>query len=59
MKATKLTQLTNKELMESVLQMIRDLGYTVKNEIMGNSYFLFEGEENSVCWFYIKEIPRV
>ena len=45
--------------MNNVLQVIRDLGYTIKDVVMGNCYFLFEGEDDCLCWFHIKEIPRI
>lgn len=49
--------MTNKEKMTSLLDAIRNMGYTVKNDVYGNSYFFFEDEEDSVCHFEIKEIP--
>lgn len=51
-------KLTNKELMLDALQAIKDLGYTVTDDILGNSYFVFDGEDDSICHFKIKEIPR-
>ena len=59
MKTPKLKKLTNKKLMLSALQTIRDLGYTVTDDILGNSYFIFDGEKDSICHFRIKEIPRI
>ncbi len=55
----KLTKLTNQELMNSILKVMQDMGYTIKDVVMGNCYFLFEGENDSICWFHIKEIPRI
>ena len=52
-------KLTNKKLMISALNAIRDLGYTVLDDVYGNSYFVFDGENDSICHFKIKEIPRV
>ena len=52
-------KLTNKKLMISALNAIRDLGYTVLDDVYGNSYFVFDGEDDSICHFKIKEIPRV
>lgn len=51
-------RLTNKKLMISALNAIRDLGYTVLDDVYGNSYFVFDGENDSICHFKIKEIPR-
>ena len=45
--------------MISALNAIRDLGYTVLDDVYGNSYFVFDGEDDSICHFKIKEIPRV
>ena len=48
----------NKELIESFLETLEnDLNITILNTGYGNSYFIFEGEDNSICEFYIKEIP--
>lgn len=48
----------NKELIESFLETLEnDLNITILNTGYGNSYFVFEGEDNSICEFYIKEIP--
>lgn len=44
--------------MLDALQAIKDLGYTVTDDILGNSYFVFDGEDDSICHFKIKEIPR-
>lgn len=38
----KLTKLTNQELMNSILKVMQDMGYTIKDVVMGNCYFLFE-----------------
>lgn len=51
-------RLKNRELIEDLFKNIESLGYTIKNKNYGDSYFLFEGEENSICHFNIKEIPR-
>lgn len=59
MKEVKLKNLTNKELMESALAEIEDLGYHIIKPVLGNSYFIFEGDDNTICHFFIKEIPRV
>ena len=59
MKKPVVRKLTNKKLMFSALQAIRDLGYTVTDDVCGNSYFVFDGENDSICHFKIKEIPRV
>lgn len=55
--SVELKEMTNREKMESLLDTIRDLGYTTKNVVFGNCYFIFEDEEDSVCHFEIKEIP--
>ena len=55
----KLSKLTNKELIESALKAIEDLGYTIKDKHYDNCYFLFEGEDDSICIFHIKEMPRI
>lgn len=55
----KLSKLTNKELIESALKAIEELGYTIKDKYYSNCYFLFEGEDDSICMFHIKEMPRV
>lgn len=52
-----LTKLTNKELIESALKQIQELGYTIQDVKLGNCYFLFEDEDDSICHFKIKEIP--
>lgn len=49
---------SNKELIESLFTQIEnDLGYHIINKLYGDCYFIFEGEEDSVCHFKIKEIP--
>lgn len=52
-----LKKLTNKEIMQSILNKIEELGYTVTDVNIGNTYFLFGGNDDSVCNFHIKEIP--
>lgn len=52
-----LSKLTNKELMESALKQIRELGFTLYDVQMGNCYFIFTDEDDSICHFKIKEIP--
>ena len=51
--------MTNKEKMASALQAIRDLGYTIVYDKTGSTYFVFEGADDSICHFKIKEIPRI
>lgn len=53
----KLTKKTNLELMNSVLTKIESYGYHIKDKKFGSCYFLFDGEDNSICHFHIKEIP--
>lgn len=56
----KLKKLSNKELMESAFTQIeKDLGFHIKDKEYGNTYFIFEGNDDSVCHFHIKEIPRI
>lgn len=57
MEKLKVSKKTNLELMESVLLKIESYGYHIKDKVFGNCYFIFEGEDNSVCHFHIKEIP--
>lgn len=53
----KLTKKTNLELMNSVLTKIESYGYHIKDKEFGSCYFVFDGEDNSICHFHIKEIP--
>ena len=53
----KITKKSNTELMNEILDLIRGWGYHIKDDIKGNCYFVFEGEEDSICHFHIKEIP--
>lgn len=55
----KLKKLSNKELIESVFIQIEELGFHVKDKEYGDTYFLFKGNEDSICQFHIKEIPRI
>ena len=48
----------NKDLMESMFKEIENMGYHIKDKLYGDYYFVFEGDEDSVCHFHIKEIPR-
>lgn len=51
--------LKGKELIESAFAQIeKETGFHIGEKYYGNSYFLFEGEDDSICNFYIKEIPR-
>ena len=54
---TSLKKLTNRELIESAFAYIESNGFHVVNKKFGNCYFLFEGEDDSICHFHIKEIP--
>lgn len=54
-----LRKLTNKELIDSAFDMIESLGFHILDKEYGNCYFLFEGDEDSLAHFHIKEIPRV
>ena len=58
-KKPQLRKLTNKELIDSALNMIESLGFHITDRVYGNCYFLFEGDENSIAHFHIKELPRV
>lgn len=52
-----LKKLTNKELIQSALKSIEDIGYHVQDVNTGNTYFVYQGEDDSICHFHIKEIP--
>lgn len=55
----KLKKLSNRELMESAFAQIEnDLGFHIKDKNYGDTYFVFKGNEDSICHFHIKEIPR-
>ena len=54
-----LTKLTNKELVESAFKSIENEGFHITDVVFGNSYFLFGGENDSICHFHIREIPRI
>lgn len=56
----KLKKLSNKELIESVFAQIENkLGFHIKDKKYGDTYFVFEGNKDSICQFHIKEIPRI
>lgn len=48
--------MTNKEIMDSVLKEITNMGFHIKDVEYGDGYFIFESGENSVCHFHIKEL---
>lgn len=50
-------RLTNKQKIESLIAEIVSMGFHIRYFKTGNYYFLFEGEDNSICHFEIKEIP--
>lgn len=50
-------KLDNKALMENLLLSIKNLGYHITDVKLGNTYFIMEDEDNSICHFKIKEIP--
>ena len=52
-----LTKLNNRELVESVFKQIEQEGFHPIDIVYGDSYFLFEDQENSICHFHIKEVP--
>ena len=52
-----LKKMTNKELIQSALKSIEDIGFHVTDVNTGNTYFIFSGEDDSICHFHIKEIP--
>ena len=54
----KLTNLTNRELIESLFKEMSNMGFHVKDVEFNDTYFFFEGEKDSICEFHIKEIPR-
>ena len=54
----KLQKLSNKKLMLSALDYIEKCtGFHINEKHLGSSYFVFEGERNSICNFHIKELP--
>lgn len=56
----KLKKLSNKELIESAFAQIEnELGFHIKDKKYGDTYFVFEGNKDSICQFHIKEIPRI
>lgn len=57
-KKLKLKEMTNKGLMESAFKAIENLGFHIIDKQYNDTYFFFEGDENSICEFHIKEIPR-
>lgn len=54
----KLKNLSNKDLIESLFKAMSDIGFHVRDVEFNDTYFLFEGEKDSICEFHIKEIPR-
>lgn len=51
--------LSNKKLIQSAIEQLEfETGFHIINVEFGDSYFIFGGSKNSVCHFYIKEIPR-
>lgn len=49
---------SEKELMELAFKQIEEeTGFHIIDKMYGNSYFLFEDKDNSICNFRIKEIP--
>ena len=54
-----LIKLTNKELIESAFNGIEKEGFHIIERVFGNSYLLFGGEDDSICHFHIREIPRI
>ena len=52
-----LRSLSNRELIEDAFKSIENEGYHIEDKRYGNYYFLFDGEEDSICHFHIKEIP--
>lgn len=50
--------MTNRELMESAFKAIENLGFHILDKQYNDTYFFFEGENDSICEFHIKEIPR-
>ena len=44
---------------ETALKCIEDYGFHIKNRVYTDTYFLYDGDKNSICHFHIKEIPRI
>ncbi len=36
---------------------LSNLKFNITKKVFGNGYFMFSFEENSVCWFWLKEFP--
>lgn len=53
-------KLDNKSLIESLFKDIEEkLKFHIVNKYYTDTYFIIEDEENSICEFNIKEIPRI
>lgn len=57
MRRIEASKITNKEMMNQIIDSIKELGYHPYNVDIGNCYFVFEGNDDSICHFNIKEIP--
>ena len=53
----KTSKITNKEMMKQIIECIKEFGYHPYDITLGNCYFVFEGNDDSICHFKIKEIP--
>lgn len=54
----KLKKLSNKKLIDSAIKQIeQETDFHIINKCYNDSYFVFKGQKNSICEFYIKEIP--
>ena len=56
---SKLKKLSNKKLIDSAIEQIeQETNFHIINKCYNDSYFVFKGQKNSICEFYIKEIPE-
>lgn len=37
---------------------LESIVFTITKKVFGNGYFVFSFEENSICWFWLKEFPE-
>lgn len=46
----------NKKRHENILSQL-SVFFTIEKKVFGNGYFVFTFEDNSICWFWLKELP--
>jgi len=49
-------KIKNRKRHEDILSVVSNK-YTIDNKTFGSGYFIFSFEVNSVCWFWLKEMP--